>query len=100
MNDSDQYRKIAAELSNTNHDEELWFKCLTEAKGNYETASVLHDKYVLEELNDHDGQSRNDINSSKKLEQFSLSAQRIIKFFGWSILIITLVILVIVFVNF
>ena len=100
MNISEKYRKIASELSDTVNDEKLWLLSLTEANGNYEIASVLHDKYVVEELQDYDGNSRNKTISYSKIEQLSWAAKRIVKLIGWFILIVILIISVILFVNF
>ena len=100
VNNSDQYRKIAREISYTVHDEELWFRCLTEAKGNYDTASVLHDKYVVKESIDYKVQSRNYTNSYKKLGHLSWAAKRIVKLIGWFVLIVILIILIVVSVNY
>lgn len=99
MSISEKYRKIAREISATMNDEELWFRSLTEAEGNYETASVLHDKYVVEELLDYDGQLQKETISYRKFEQLSWAAKRIAKLFGWIALIIILIISVILFVN-
>ena len=99
MNISEKYRKIAREISTTLNDEELWFKSLTEAEGNYEIASVLHDKYVVEELLDYDGQSHKETISFRKFEQLSWAVKRIAKLFGWFALIMALIISVIMFVN-
>ena len=100
MNNSDQYRKIACELSDTVHDENLWFACLTKAKGNYETASALHDKYVVENSIDHNLQSRNYVISYKKLKNLSWAAKRIAKLIGCFVLIVILIILIVVSVNY
>jgi len=100
VNNSDKYREIAAEISYTVHDEELWFRCLTEAKGNYEAASVLHDKYVLVESIDNNVQSKDYTVSYKKLENLSWTAKRIGKLIGWFVLIVILIILIVVLVNY
>ena len=100
MNISNKYRKIAGELSDTVNDEKLWLLALTEADGNYETASVLHDKYVVEELQDYDGNSRNKTISNRKIEQLSWAAKRIVKLIGLFMLVVILIISVILFVNF
>ena len=100
MNISNNYRSNAREISHTVNDEELWLRSLTEADGNYETASVLHDKYVVEELQDYNGKSRNKATSYRDIEQLSWAGKRIAKLIGWFMLIVILIISVILFANF